>query len=168
MKTQIEKQLEYLQNAGTCYGLTIHIFHSEDKRKAPLFFAQKGVETISPNLDYSNLNHFLLGYGEALKLFNQKDVFNVKETDLTPAEKWLMDVIQGVKPEIQPDGNVHWYKDGRLLFEQDFKNVELWVSSGHIWWDLQDKFGLSDNEIKNLLAKVLYDYTDNGKLKVAR
>jgi hypothetical protein len=56
-------ELQALQNAANCIGLTIHEKHPEDKRKTvKKYFAQRGIETVSPVLDYENLNHFLFGW----------------------------------------------------------------------------------------------------------
>jgi hypothetical protein len=87
-------------------------------------------------------------------------------TDLTPAEKWVLERIEGAEPETLPNGNVEWRKDGCVLFIQYFKNGYLWVSSVYVRSVLRDRCGLNDNEIKELLTNILYDYTDNGKLKV--
>lgn len=58
------QQLESLQNAANVVGLTVHQKHFyEDKRKkVPMFFLNRGKETVSPVLDYSNLTHFILGW----------------------------------------------------------------------------------------------------------
>ena len=67
-------ELEALQNAANDLGLTIHqkpFF--EDKRKTvKKYFAQRGSNTVSPVLDFKNLNHFLLGWNNALK-YSQKN-----------------------------------------------------------------------------------------------
>ena len=56
-------ELESLQNAANRIGLTIHKRFTDDKRKTvKMYFAQKGNETVSPTLDYEQLNHFLLGW----------------------------------------------------------------------------------------------------------
>jgi hypothetical protein len=66
-------ELEALQNAANLSGLTIHEKPFEDKRKtAKKYFAQRGTNTVSPVLDYENLNHFLLGWNNALK-YSQKN-----------------------------------------------------------------------------------------------
>lgn len=60
----VAQQLESLQNAADVIGLKVHQKHFyEDKRKkVPMFFLDRGIETVSPVLDYSNLNHFILGW----------------------------------------------------------------------------------------------------------
>lgn len=59
-------ELEALQNAATDIGLTIHEKFTTDKRQTlKRYFAQRGRETVSPVLDYEQLNHFLLGWNRA-------------------------------------------------------------------------------------------------------
>ena len=89
----------------------------------------------------------------------------LKKNRLTPAEKWLLETIDGTKPKTLPDGYVKWGKNGKYLFIQDFKYGELYVVYS-IWSDLKNDFGLSYNEVRQLLTNLLYDYTDNGKLGV--
>lgn len=60
---KIEHQLESLQNAADSIGATIHEKLFEDKRKkVPMFFANIGNETISPVLNYNDMNNFLHGW----------------------------------------------------------------------------------------------------------
>ena len=58
-------QLEALENALNSFGLTnltIYPKISEDKRlKTPKFFLNNGFQTISPVLDYENMNCFIMG-----------------------------------------------------------------------------------------------------------
>ena len=61
-------EIEALQNAGNVSGLIIHEWIHDDKRKTiKKYFAQKGGTTVSPTLDYEQLNHFLLGWNNAVK-----------------------------------------------------------------------------------------------------
>ena len=69
-------QLEALNNALQYFGLkniNIHEKQYSDKRKkVSKFFLQNGAETISPVLDYNEMNHFILGMGTMQKLtFNK-------------------------------------------------------------------------------------------------
>ena len=89
----------------------------------------------------------------------------LKKNRLTPAEKWVLERIEGVKPETYSSGNVEWFKDGTWLFKEDFKRGYLYVNY-NIALDLNEKFGLSYNEVHQLLTNILYDYTDNGKLEI--
>ena len=90
----------------------------------------------------------------------------LKKNRLTPAEKWVLERIEGAKPKTYPSGNVDWYKDDNWLFQQDFKHGLLLVSYNNIESVLEDDFGLNDDEIKDLLTNLLYDYTNKGKLKI--
>lgn len=58
------QQLESLQNAADVIGLKVHQKHFyEDKRKkVPMFFLNRGNETVSPVLDYEGLNNFIFGW----------------------------------------------------------------------------------------------------------
>lgn len=91
----------------------------------------------------------------------------LKEQRLTPAEKFVLDAIKGVKAR-EPDsyGNVVWYKDDKRLFAQYFKRGKFWVSYKHIWSVLEEDHVLKDKEITQLLTKLLYKYTNNGQLKI--
>ena len=69
-------QLEALNNALQYLGLkniNLHEKQYNDKRKkVSKFFLQQGVKTISPVLDYNEMNHFILGMGAMQKLTNNK------------------------------------------------------------------------------------------------
>ena len=69
-------QLEALNNGLNYFGLKNVILHekqySDKRRKVSKFFLQQGAETISPVLDYHEMNHFILGMGTMQKLtFNK-------------------------------------------------------------------------------------------------
>ena len=70
-----QQQMEALENALNSFGLTnltIYPKISEDKRlKTPKFFLNNGFQTISPVLDYENMNYFIMGMGESKKLTNK-------------------------------------------------------------------------------------------------
>mgnify|MGYP000231557658 CR=1 FL=1 len=65
-------KIEALNNAVSYFGLKNVILHKKqyiDKRKkVSKFFLQYGAETISPVLDYNEMNHFILGMGTMQKL----------------------------------------------------------------------------------------------------
>ena len=71
-----QQQMEALQNALNSFGLTnltIYPKISVDKReKKPKFFLQDGAKTISPVLDYNEMNCFILGMDTMQKLTNNK------------------------------------------------------------------------------------------------
>ena len=60
-------QLDALNNALNYFGLTnltVYPKISEDKRlKTPKLFLNNGFQTISPVLDYENMNYFIMGIG---------------------------------------------------------------------------------------------------------
>lgn len=67
-------ELEALQNAASSVSLSIHERISTDRRiKVSKYFAQLGKSTISPTLDYTNMNHWLHGYITASKIIHPKN-----------------------------------------------------------------------------------------------
>jgi len=64
MNTAAEKQA--LQNFADKFGMTVHIYYQNDRRKKDQYFLNLNNETISPDLDYMELNHFLLGWDRCL------------------------------------------------------------------------------------------------------
>lgn len=71
-----QQQMEALNNALNSFGLTNLTLYpkiSEDKRnKVSKFFLQQGVKTISPVLNYNEMNCFILGMGAVKELTNNK------------------------------------------------------------------------------------------------
>ena len=67
-----QQQREALENALNSFGLTnLTLYHkiSVDKReKKPKFFLHNGFHTISPFLDYENMNIFIMGIGASKKI----------------------------------------------------------------------------------------------------
>lgn len=65
-------EIQALQNAANDFSLTIHLRTVFDKRKTTKkYFANRGNETVSPNLDYENMNHFLLGWRNCVMSINK-------------------------------------------------------------------------------------------------
>ncbi len=65
-------EIQALQNAANLIGLTIYEKFNQDKRiKVKLYFAQLEKQTISPALDYDNMNHFLLGFIKCSELYKK-------------------------------------------------------------------------------------------------
>lgn len=70
MKTELEALQNFVTNIETP-ELSIHEYLFNDKRRTTKkYFLQLGKATISPTLDYENMNHFLLGFNRAKELFN--------------------------------------------------------------------------------------------------
>ena len=69
-------QLNALNNALSYFGFKNVILHekqySDKRKKVSKFFLQCGVKTISPVLDYNEMNHFILGMGAMQELTNNK------------------------------------------------------------------------------------------------
>ena len=71
-----QQQREALENALSYFGFKNVILHekqySDKRKKVSKFFLQQGEETISPVLDYNEMNHFILGMSTMQKLtFNK-------------------------------------------------------------------------------------------------
>lgn len=66
-------ELESLQNAiisGNLQNLMVYERPFEDKRKTnKKYYLTLNGATISPTIDYDNMNHFILGFSKAVKLF---------------------------------------------------------------------------------------------------
>ena len=61
-------ELEALQNACD-NGISVREYFTQDKRKTiKMYYATLNGTSISPVLDYENLNHFILGFNKAVKL----------------------------------------------------------------------------------------------------
>ena len=85
--------------------------------------------------------------------------------DISPAEKWLLELIDGVKPITDSSGNIYWYnEDGNWLFTQDFMANKLWVEYEDVWVILKKYFKLPQKESQELIKSVMYDYTSSGLL----
>lgn len=74
MKNQTELQsLQNAVNSSKIEGLNVYEKYTQDKRKTvKMFFLQMGTCSIGPVLDYSNMNHFILGFSKANDLINKK------------------------------------------------------------------------------------------------
>ena len=66
------KQLEALNNALSYFGFkNINLYekqYSDKRKKVSKFFLQDGAKTISPVLDYNEMNYFILGMSTMQKL----------------------------------------------------------------------------------------------------
>ncbi len=62
-------ELTALQNSIEYYDIKaeVKLFFENDKRKKPKFVLTKNGSFISPKLDYTKMNHFLLGIGSSKK-----------------------------------------------------------------------------------------------------
>lgn len=66
----LNNELEALKNAiNNIKGMDIYEKQYDDKRKTTkMYFLNLNGNSISPVLDYENMNHFILGFSAALKL----------------------------------------------------------------------------------------------------
>ena len=70
------KQLEALNNALNSFGFKNIYLHekqySDKRKKVSKFFLQQGAKTISPVLNYNEMNNFILGMRTMQNLTNNK------------------------------------------------------------------------------------------------
>jgi hypothetical protein len=61
-------EIEALQNFAERLNLTVHMKHMQDKRRTvnKYFASYKGI-SVSPPLDYEQLNHFFMGWNNCQK-----------------------------------------------------------------------------------------------------
>ena len=91
----------------------------------------------------------------------------LKEQRMSPAEKFVLNTIKGVKPrKPDEDGNIDWQKDGYWVFMQCFKENQLWINRITILLLLEGRYNLKYDEIQQLLTRLLHKYTNNGQLKI--
>ena len=67
MKTDSNQELTALQNFADNFELKVKLFFIEDKRKKTKYCLTKNDFFISPPLNYSELNNFLLGIDRCKK-----------------------------------------------------------------------------------------------------
>ena len=64
---------------------------------------------------------------------------------------WLIEQIDGLTIDLKSNPNyIIYMKDDCGYFYYDHKKCTLWVSWSKIWSILESKFGLNDQEIKDL------------------
>ena len=79
----------------------------------------------------------------------------------TPEEFFLY-MIDGMKIKKQtkyPD-SIFWEKNGKIIFEQDLKNNDLWVDYNSIWKILEKIFGFDNTEIDVFIEYWVEEYLD--------
>ena len=89
----------------------------------------------------------------------------LKEQRLTPAERFVLDKVKGSEPkDPHTSSYVPYFKNGNILFSQDFYCGYLEVNYLLIWAVLENHFALKKFEIQRLINNVMYKYTNNGQL----
>lgn len=71
MQTELES-LTNAANSNKTITFTVHEYFIDDKRKTVKHYYLNAFNkgTISPKLDYENMNHFILGFNNACKILN--------------------------------------------------------------------------------------------------
>jgi hypothetical protein len=78
MENRIEKEKEALQNAADYCGLLIIEHHNQDKRQKNKFVAILNDGTsMSPVLNYNDMNHFLWGYISHINYMDKIKIKNI-------------------------------------------------------------------------------------------
>lgn len=60
--------------------------------------------------------------------------------------------------------SIFMIRDGKVLFEQDWKNKLLWCNYLKLWSVLETKFGYNDLQIQELITNVLQELLRKGTL----
>lgn len=121
-------ELEALQNAAAGLGLTIHQKYPNDKRQTlKRYFAQRDKETVSPVLDYEQLNHFLVGWIRGQKQTPQPAALN--PADITPAFNY-----QRIDPEDNLPDLEKWVKEDKMvaLIDEEMGGIIGYINQDHI------------------------------------
>ena len=86
-------------------------------------------------------------------------------------EEFFLNVIDGIKVKEQskyPE-SFFWEKNGRIIFEQDFKNNILYVDYKSIWVIFEKIYGLQYLEIKLFIKNMVEEYLNwNGLTSTCR
>lgn len=68
-KIKVENEMHNFQNALNSFGLKGYKVYNEPGRKPRYFLRDNEGISITGYLDYTQLNHFILGYGKAFNKF---------------------------------------------------------------------------------------------------
>lgn len=91
------------------------------------------------------------------------------EKTFNTSEEFFLDVINGIKikPQTKYPKSVFWEKNGKIIFEQDFKNGYLWVECDSIWVIFEKIFSLQDTEIRRFIKNGVKKHLNWKGLKPA-
>ena len=75
-------------------------------------------------------------------------------------EEFLLYRIDGmkIKEQVKYPNIIFWEKDGKIIFEQDFGNMDLCVNDITIWSVLEKGFGLVYDEMQLLIEKFVEEH----------
>ena len=93
---------------------------------------------------------------------NEKEVwknFGYEKGFDTP-EEFFLDVIKDIKVKEQTKypQSILWEKNGKIIFEQDFKKNVLCVDYGTIWVVFENIFGLEYDETRLFIKNMVEEY----------
>ena len=89
----------------------------------------------------------------------QDKIHKIKESRLTPTEKFLYDIFWNIKTYVSDEypNSIFYKKDNDVLFEYDKKTEYFWCHYYKIWLVLKTEYGLNKQEIKDLIKGVVWE-----------
>ena len=73
-------------------------------------------------------------------------------------EEFFLNVIDGMEIHDQTKDYILWEKDGKVIFEQDLVNMNLWIDNKSIWSVLENIFELDYDEIKKIISNIVSEH----------
>ena len=75
-------------------------------------------------------------------------------------EEFFLDIIDGIKikPQTKYPDSIFWEKNGKVIFEQDFKKNQLYVDYKSIWMIFEKIFGLQYSETELFIKNMVEEY----------
>jgi len=79
---------------------------------------------------------------------------------MKPVEKWVYYILTDLEEYYHPNypDNKYYKNKGILLFNHNENSGHFWCHYGHFWSVLDWKFGLSTDEIRILLKRMIEEY----------
>ena len=100
---------------------------------------------------------------QAAGLETVKNLLTELETKKDPKvemTEFLDSILDGItlKKDSRYPQSLFYYKDNRILMEQDWKNSYLWINYEKIWSFFESKFHLKYNEIQLFIQRYMEEY----------
>ena len=75
-------------------------------------------------------------------------------------EEFFLEVIKDIKirPQTKYPDSIFWEKDGEIIFQQDLKNMVLWVKYNTIWKIFDKVFCMEYSEIQELIKSMVEEH----------
>ena len=109
--------------------------------------------------NYKQFNESLLDKLEGPSIDEIFKSFDYEKGYDTP-EEFFLDVIKDIKVKEQSKypQSIFWEKNGRIIFEQDFKNNLLYVDYDSIWLVFEKIYELENSEIQLFINNMVEKY----------